>query len=326
MRRVGLLWLAVWLPTAGWAHELRPVYLEVLEQAEGMFQVQWKSPLSLPEPPTVVMPEACRPEAAPLHSRLSDAVLVRQPYRCKQGISGSRIGLNFPGANPAVTTIVQVNLLSGEQHAGMLAPGEVHWQVPERESPLAVALDYTKLGIEHIWLGVDHLLFVACLLFIARTPRRLLLTITGFTLAHSLTLVFSTLGWVRLPIPPVEAVIALSIVFLACEIARPREDSWTWRYPVLVSSLFGLLHGFGFASVLGDIGLPQTQLPAALLSFNLGVEIGQLLFVAACLLFFLSARHWLTALRWQRLPQLSSYLVGTLASFWLFDRISGFIA
>jgi hydrogenase/urease accessory protein HupE len=189
-----------------------------------------------------------------------------------------------------------------------------------------VAFEYTRLGIEHIWLGLDHLLFVACLLFIARTPRRLLITITGFTAAHSLTLILSILSWVRLPVPPVEAAIALSILFLVCEIARPLANSWTWRHPVLVSSLFGLLHGFGFASVLRDIVLPQTQLPAALLTFNLGVEIGQLLFVAACLLLYAGAKRLLP--HWQRLPRLPHYLacypVGTLASFWLFDRLSGF--
>ena len=145
---------------------------------------------------------------------------------------------------------------------------------------------YLVFGVEHILSGMDHLLFIACLIFIAGTWRRILVTITGFTIAHSLTLTLSALELIRLPVPPIEATIALSIVFLAREIALDRRDTLTWRYPIAVSAGFGLLHGLGFASALKDIGLPQTEIPAALLAFNVGVEIGQIMFVSSMLVVF----------------------------------------
>src|SRR5262249_35013809 len=143
-----------------------------------------------------------------------------------------------------------------------------------------VAIGYLKLGVEHIWQGIDHLLFVTGVLVLARTRRRVVLAITGFTLAHSLTLCASVLGLVRLPVPPVEAAIALSILFLAREIARPDPYGIAHRFPIAVSSIFGLLHGFGFAAALREVGLPPRELALGLLSFNLGVEIGQLAFIA----------------------------------------------
>jgi hydrogenase/urease accessory protein HupE len=178
-------------------------------------------------------------------------------------------------------------------------------------------------------------LFVACLLFIARTPRRLLITITGFTAAHSITLALSTLDLVRIPTPPVEAAIALSVVFMAWEIVRGDETSLTHRFPVAVSSSFGLLHGFGFAAVLRDIGLPQTELPTALLFFNGGVEIGQILFVFTLLAAFFVLRPimvWLLQsardgeVHWSTATVPASYLIGSVASFWMIDRIAGFRA
>ncbi len=181
--------------------------------------------------------------------------------------------------------------------------------------------------MRHILGGYDHLLFVACLIFIARSPRRILVTITGFTIAHSITLALSTLEWVRVPVPPVEVVIALSIVFVAREIAREKRDSLTWRYPIAVSSSFGLLHGFGFAAVLRDIGLPQIELPTALLFFNLGVEVGQIIFVTGLLIVALGGARILRlgqAASHRRLEQFVAYGVGCMAVFWTFERLSIF--
>ena len=200
-------------------------------------------------------------------------------------------------------------------------------------TPFGVAREYTVLGVEHIWIGIDHLLFVACLLFIAGTTRRLLITITGFTVAHSITLALSALELVRIPTPPVEAAIALSVVFMAWEIVKGNKDSLTWRYPVAVSSSFGLLHGLGFAAVLRDIGLPQVELPTALLFFNIGVEIGQVLFVLALLLAFYLIRPVLIrvfstarelSMHWTTLTTPVGYVVGSLASYWMIDRVAGF--
>lgn len=331
MKRLALaLWLTL-CASLSWAHEARPVSVQVQELAALTYKVQWQLPQSLPAPawPWVQLPADCQADN-PVNRRVRGAYIRQQLFHCAQPLAGRDLALRYPTSNPSVSAIWQVSLLNGQQHSQLQRPGQEQWQLPEAEAPLAVAGQYLWLGVAHIWAGIDHLLFVACLLFIARTPRRLLLTITGFTLAHSLTLVAASLDWLRLPVPPVEAVIALSIVFLASEIARPRPESWTWRYPVLVSSSFGLLHGFGFAAVLSDIGLPQTQLPLALLTFNLGVELGQLLFVAVCLAgFFLWRGLWqhlprrARVVNWQRWV---SYGVGSLASFWMFDRLSGFVA
>ena len=190
-----------------------------------------------------------------------------------------------------------------------------------------VATTYTALGIEHILLGVDHLLFVLALLILVRGARRIALTITAFTLAHSLTLVAATLGWLSLPGAPVEAVIALSIAFLAREIAMSWRGhaSLTERLPWLVAFVFGLLHGLGFAGALAEIGLPQKAIPVALLCFNVGVELGQLLFVAVMLALAWSARallaRWQSTLRW-----VPPYAIGGIASFWLIERIAAFWA
>ena len=187
----------------------------------------------------------------------------------------------------------------------------------------------------HIWIGIDHLLFVACLLFIARTPRRLLITITGFTIAHSITLALSALDLIRIPTPPVEAMIALSVLFMAWEIARGNYQSLTHRFPVAVSASFGLLHGFGFAAVLRDIGLPQTELPTALLFFNVGVEIGQVLFVVALVVAFFALKPALVRLLrsakhnevlWSSATVPASYVIGAVASYWMIDRVTGFWA
>jgi hydrogenase/urease accessory protein HupE len=196
---------------------------------------------------------------------------------------GRRVGIEFPIINPSLSTLYRIHLANGEEHLQILKPDESEWTVPAAEERFAIAWEYTALGIEHIWIGIDHLLFVACLLFIAGTPRRLLITITGFTVAHSITLALSALDLVRIPTPPVEAAIALSVVFMAWEIAKQDTTSLAYRYPVTIAASFGLLHGFGFAAVLRDIGLPQTELPTALLFFNVGVEIGQILFVAVLL-------------------------------------------
>ena len=186
------------------------------------------------------------------------------------------------------------------------------------------ALTYTVLGIEHILGGPDHLLFVLCLLFIARSGKKLLWCITGFTIAHSITLIAASLDWVAIPIPPVEAAIALSIVFLASEIIKRREASLSLRYPATVSSSFGLLHGFGFASVLSDIGLPAEETVLALLSFNVGVEIGQLLFVAALYVLWFAAATVAQNLKAENLRIPLGYGCGVMATIWLVERLAAF--
>lgn len=314
------------------AHDARPVFVEITELQALRFQVQWKAPLSLQVQamPRVLMPESCRPPDQPLLSQVSDAYSLQQSFQCTAGLTGEMLGIRYPGSNPGLSTLIRVQLLDGAQYTRILKPGETNWQIPAEENFGSVARQYSLYGIQHIFAGIDHLLFVACLLFIAGSLRRTIVTITGFTVAHSLTLALSALQLVTVPVPPVEAAIALSIVFLAHEIAVGNKNSWTWRYPLLVSGSFGLLHGFGFAAVLRDIGLPQTELVTGLLFFNLGVEIGQVLFIvslvfAVSLLGKLLGETRTDLLAHRRSNAVASYAFGVTASFWLIERIAGFV-
>ena len=285
--------------------------------------------------PYPTLPEGCVADRQPAWQLTGAEYLGQQVFRCNAGLSGRLVGIEFPTINPSLSTLYKIRLVNSENHLRILKPSETEWTVPDAENRFAVATEYTLLGVEHIWLGIDHLLFVACLLFIARTPRRLLITITGFTVAHSITLALSALDLVRIPTPPVEAMIALSVVFMAWEIAKGNQASLTHRFPIAVSASFGLLHGFGFAAVLRDIGLPQTELPTALLFFNVGVEIGQVLFVLSLLVaFFVLRPAFVRLLRsakdgdvhWSSLTAPASYLIGTVASFWMIERVVGFWA
>lgn len=315
------------------AHDSRPNFVEIIETAPNVFSVQWKIPATVPDAalPTIRMPESCTTDARLAVQQAGGAYQGRLVYACPGGLSGQTVGLEFPVINPSLSSLFQVRLANGEQYVKILRPEEDSWTVPDAEKKLAVAGQYTLLGIEHIWIGIDHLLFVTCLLLIARTARKVLVTITGFTLAHSVTLFLSALDLIRIPTPPVEAAIALSVVFLAWEIAKNDKTQLTFRYPVAVSASFGLLHGFGFAAVLRDIGLPQTALPTALLFFNVGVEIGQILFLLTLVALFFAARPLLKRLisaqdelHWDWLTTPASYVIGSIASYWLIERISGF--
>jgi hydrogenase/urease accessory protein HupE len=218
-----------------------------------------------------------------------------------------------------------VELADGAVQTVRVTPDAPSFTVAAAPTAGAVARIYLALGVEHILLGVDHLLFVLALLILVPAARTLLWTITAFTLAHSLTLAAATLGWVAVPPPPVEAAIALSIVFVAGEIAHGARGrpGLSARQPWLVAFAFGLLHGFGFAGALHEIGLPQRAIPLALLTFNLGVELGQLLFVgavlaAAALLSRLPVRApsgWRSA---------AAYGIGAVASYWLLERLASF--
>ena len=329
------LLLLLIVASAAHAHDARPNYVQISETTTNTFSVMWKVPASVPGAalPFPTLPDGCNAEQPPTWHAAGAEFVGQQVFACDAGLSGRAVGIEFPAYNPSLSTLYKVRLANGEEHVRILRPDESSWAIPDAESRFGVAKEYTFLGIEHIWIGIDHLLFVACLLFIARAPRRLLITITGFTVAHSITLALSALDLVRIPTPPVEAAIALSVVFLAWEIAKADESSLAYRYPVMVSSSFGLLHGFGFAAVLRDIGLPQTELPTALLFFNVGVEIGQILFVLTLLAAFFALRPLLMrllrwgaddAVHWTALTIPASYVIGSIASYWMMDRVSGF--
>ena len=325
-----IFWL---LACTAFAHDARPISLEIRQQpGEFQYASRLRVPDSLQQLPGLLLPEGCTAAGDTTSFRLPAAATRLQAFTCRGDLRGSILGLHFPRSNPSLSTVVRVILADRKVHTTILAPGTTQWRIPEKERKLQIAGQYTWLGVKHILLGVDHLLFILCLLFVAgRAPKRIFVTVTGFTLAHSLTLALSVLELVALPIAAVESAIALSIVFLALEILRADPASWTFRYPVSVAASFGLLHGFGFASVLREIGLPQVELPLALLCFNLGVEIGQLLFLALILLlahlsvrgFNLPAgRHGVPGGTGLRVS--ASYLVGSLASYWLIDRTLAF--
>jgi len=313
------------------AHESRPLYIEVTEKAPLTFLVRWKIPPSVTvrNAPEVSMTEGCMATTAKGAGRGS---LQHRTFRCQEDPAGTVLQVRYPQYNPSVSTLVRISRVSGETHSLLASPKETEVVIPAVESFGSVARDYLALGVRHILEGYDHLLFLMCLMLIAGTGRRILITITGFTIAHSITLALSALGVVRVPIPAVEAAIALSIVFLAVEIVRGDPNSLTYRYPIAVSSSFGLLHGFGFAAVLGETGLPQTEIPAALLFFNVGVEVGQIFFVAVVIAAYQLIRFVgrtlvdrnlsIDALR--PLQTLAAYAVGILASFWMIQRVASF--
>ncbi len=326
-RAVLLLGLSV--PVA--AHESRPTYIEVAEIAPLHFRLQWKIPPTIPpsSAPVVMLPRFCEPQNQLAEFAGPDSLVRRMTYHCLRPLSGYALTIAYPGSNPAVSSLLDYRTLNRQRHIVLLGPQETKWIAPNAETTEAVAAQYALLGIEHIWTGVDHLLFLTCLLWIAGTWRRILITITGFTLAHSITLALSALDVMRLPIPPVEAAIALSIVFLATELIKGPRRSLTWRYPIAVASSFGLLHGFGFAAALAQIGLPQTELVTGLLFFNVGVEVGQIVFACAVILLMRALAHVSAGSRHRlQLPVpvavMAGYAIGALAACWLLQRGSTF--
>ena len=319
-------------PLAARAHEVRPLYVEVTERPRGDFDVRWRIPASVPrfDLPDVEL-TGCERLGNATEQRALDAVLRSARFRCPG--ARSEIAIRYPLANPSIQALVRFDRASGETYTRLLSPDESRWMPPARATRRGVVAQFLALGAGHVARGADHLLFLACLLLLARTPRRVVITVTGFTLAHSVTLALSALDVVRLPTPPVEAAIALSVVFVAGELARAaRGDasaSLTHRQPVLVSSSFGLLHGFGFASALREVGLPQTEIPTALFAFNLGVELGQLALVAPAFALALLVRRARgggagVAAALPRAERAAAYAAGCLATSWTIERIAAF--
>lgn len=330
MRRIGLALVlavgALLLRGFAVAHEVRPAYLELVERNGDEFEVLLKAPmqgeLRLSLWPTF---SVATEDLTDVAMRTTDGAAIHTwRLRAAGPLRGAMV--RIAGLEGTMTdALVRVQFADGTQWTQRLTPAEPAAVVPLRESAFALAGVYLVLGIEHILLGVDHLLFVLALLLVTRGTWMLVKTLTAFSVAHSITLGLVVLGFVSVPIAPVEAVIALSIVFVAAEIVRSSSGrpGITARMPWLVAFIFGLLHGFGFAGALGEVGLPQADIPVALLSFNLGVEVGQLLFIALVL-------GLIAALKGSRAPVPSwgrpavPYAIGSLAMFWVIQRISAF--
>jgi hypothetical protein len=309
------------------AHEMRPAYLQLRQTSAETYDVFWKVPavgdsmrLSL----YVQLPEACSNVTPPSASFANGAYTQQWSVKCTGGLSGSTVRIN--GLSATLTDVlVRVERLDGSAQVTRLASSSPSFVVESALHRIEVARTYLLLGIEHILNGVDHLLFVSGLLLLVTGFRRLLLTVSAFTLSHTVTLTLATLGFVHVPPAPVEAVIALSILFVAYEILRKKEnpDGLAQRKPWLVAFSFGLLHGLGFAGGLSAAGLPSAHIPLALGFFSAGVEVGHFSFVAAAGLLVAAIRQWAIKVpTWSwRLPP---YAIGSVAAYWLIVRLAAF--
>ena len=327
MNRFVAIFLFLFFTLNAIADEIRPAYLELKEIQKNVFSVILKVPSTGSKKLDIKaqLPKACT-NTTPVSTYLvNSAYLERWNVKCEDGLVGKT--LSVKGLNTTNTDLLlRLEFMNATSQSIMLTPAKTSYQVPQLASSLQVVKTYTWLGIAHILMGFDHLLFVFALLLIVKNMRRLLWTITAFTLAHSLTMAGATLGFVHLPQQPVEAIIALSIIFLAMEIVHEKQGraGIASRYPWIVAFIFGLVHGFGFAGALAEIGLPQQAITLALLFFNIGVELGQIMFVATVVLLALVLSHLKQPRLLEKAETVAIYSIGGLSSFWLFERISTF--
>jgi hydrogenase/urease accessory protein HupE len=315
------------------AHPLAPSLLEIRETEPGRVEVLWRTPVAQtagsrlrPE-----LPSSCRGEEAPVTLQRGTGVEIRWSLRCDDHTIVSK-DFGVRGLeNSRTSALLRVELANGQLHNRLLSSRNATFRIPEKARPADVLTDYTWLGAEHILSGPDHLLFVLALLLLIRKRTVLLWTISAFTLGHSITLILAVLDVIAIPQAPVEVLIAASVVFLAAELVRSPHapPSLTERRPWMVAAGFGLLHGLGFAGALTEIGLPKGEIPLALLSFNLGIEFGQLSFIALVLI---AAGLWnrigprlqpeALGLR-GRARTVAGYAIGSVAAYWLFERLNG---
>jgi hydrogenase/urease accessory protein HupE len=311
------------LPRTAQGHESQPASLDIKQMAGNRYEVIWKAPIyyGRPHPARIELPEHWQTVVEPPERLIADAHVYRRVVAIGDpGVHGSIV--RFPGLPGTITDVfVRLNRLDGTTMTAVVRPTKPFAELRGERSWHTTAGEYIGLGFHHIMLGVDHLLFILGLLLIVKSRTLLLKTITSFTIAHSITLAIATLGYASAPLPPLNAAIALSILFLGPEIVRSWRGgtSLTIRYPWIVAFMFGLLHGFGFASGLSTTGMPRVELPLALLFFNVGVELGQLVFVAVTLMLGRSFR--VLEMRWplwmERAP---GYAVGICGAYWTIQR------
>ena len=307
------------------AHESRPAYLEVKETAPGQFSVLWRTPVlaGMRLPVVLKIPDDVKNLKEPAVDELADSLVERRSIDAgPKGLAGKRI--EFVGLQLTITDVlVHIEMLDGRKWTTIARPSQPWVEIAASQTWWEVMGTYIVEGIRHILFGADHLLFVLGLLLIVKDRWMLLKTVTAFTVAHSITLAIATLGYAEAPALPLNAAIALSILFLGPEIVRSwrGETSFTIRNPWVVAFTFGLLHGFGFASAMTTAGLPWQELPLALVSFNVGVELGQLGFIAIVLA--LEHSFHVLEFRWPHWAQaLPGYTVGSLGAFWTIQRVA----
>src|SRR5829696_1535576 len=328
--------LLLLLPQPACSDELRPGYLEMRQTGPDTYNLLFKIPArgeDLRLAIYVKLPEGTQDAGPPRGSFSETAYVERRSIRRDGGLAGQAVSIEGLSAT-STDVLVRIESLAGAVQTERLSPTKTTFIVRATPGAGEVAATYLRLGVEHILFGFDHLLFVLALLILVKTWSRVAITVTAFTIAHSITLAAATLGFVNVPGPPVEATIALSIVLVAVEIlnARRGKPSLTARLPWLVAFSFGLLHGLGFAGALAEVGLPQHAIPVALLFFNLGVEMGQLAFVAAVLaagglfraVMALRLKPALIQRTVNRFDVIAAYAIGTVAAFWLIERTSAF--
>jgi hydrogenase/urease accessory protein HupE len=308
------------------AHEVRPSYLELREETSGDFSLLLKTPMRGDSRLALAAVFSGRTETlTPIVSRpTGDAMVQTWRIRAIDPLAGQQVSIEGL-SNTMTDALVRIAFNSGKTWVARLTPDAPEVLIPAQPGHWATAATYLELGVEHILLGFDHLLFVLGLLLITQGTRQLVATVTAFTVAHSITLALATLGFVHVPPAPVEAIIALSIAFVAVEVLHHRQGrrNLAARAPWLIAFTFGLLHGFGFAGALSEVGLPEGQIPIALLFFNLGVEAGQLFFVAGVLALVASIRALRLSLpNWLNL--VPPYAIGTVAMFWVIQRVASF--
>jgi len=307
------------------AHEVRPGFLQIEQTSDTTFHALWKIPAMGNAVPKIYLqlPENWQmsKEQAKL---IPNALRQEWEYIVDEPIIGGEI--RFDGLqNTIMDVLVTIQMLDGVQFSGLIKPDKPFYIIPETPSIWNISKTYLVLGVEHILFGIDHLLFVLALVLITFGGWRIVKTITAFTVAHSITLSMAVLGFVNVPSAPVEAVIALSIVFLAVELVHYHRGQigLTAKYPWIVAFTFGLLRGFGFAGALTEVGLPQTDIPFALAFFNIGVELGQLAFVFVLLVVIWAINQRKVEYpKWVKLAP--AYSIGAIAAMWCIERVLGF--
>lgn len=313
---------------SGLGHEMRPAYLTLKEQKDRVIDISFRQPIVNQRFLDLEVGIDCEMLTAPVHEKSTGSLTQTWQVRCDDGLRRSTVAIT--GLNRTLTEVlVSVQYADGDTAQHVIKPDAPVLALAAREPPLLPV--YLALGIEHLLLGLDHVLFVIAMMVLVTDKWKLVQTITAFTVAHSITLVLSTLDLIRLPQGPVEAAIALSILYVAVEITREDRTSLTTRFPWSIAFVFGLLHGLGFAGVLREIGLPQGEAAWALLLFNVGIEIGQLMVITVALSSLLVARYVLAGIRsrasWSLNPALArlapAYVIGPVATFWVLQRVTG---
>jgi hydrogenase/urease accessory protein HupE len=331
-----LLLLAVYLisliglATVSYGHALQPGYLDLSLVGTDNYSILWKKPADRGKPMSIfaVLPENCDKAKPPEPVWDGGAYLARWTAHCPGGLEGGEIRID--GLDQTSTDVlVRYEFTDGTIESRRLSSSDSSFTVPSIPGRFEVVSTYLVLGFKHILGGIDHLMFVLALLILVSGVRRLVITVTAFTLAHSLTLVGATLGLVQVPGPPVEAAIALSIMFVASEILHSKSErpGLTEKYPWAVAFIFGLLHGLGFAGALAQIGLPHSSIPIALLFFNIGVELGQLFFIGCVIVIITLVKAIFSGIRLPRMewfPNIPPYVIGSAAAFWTIQRLVNF--